>query len=190
MWRYKEGNTLIYAEKRVLLRDGSEALLRSPRVEDAPVLLDYLKVTASETEFLMRYPEEVSMTLEAEEQYIRKQLDSPNDCMIVCEVNGRLAGNCSLGMNSRRKTRHRGTIGIALISEFWGRGIGTVLMGELIALGEQRGLMQLELQVFQGNERAIALYRKMGFETVCSLPNAIRLKDGSLRDEYTMVRKL
>ena len=181
---------MIFAEKTVRLRDGSEAVLRSPRVEDAPALLNYLQVTAAETDFLMRYPEEVSMTLEAEEQYIRRLLESPNDCMIVCEVNGRLAGNCSLGMNGRIKTRHRGTIGIALISEFWGRGIGTILLGELIALGEQRGLMQLELQVFQGNERALALYRKMGFETVCALPNAIRLKDGSLRDEYTMVRKL
>lgn len=181
---------MIFAEKTVLLRDGSEAVIRPPRVEDAPALLDYLKVTAAETEFLMRYPEEVSMTLEAEQQYIRRQLDSPNECTFICEVNGVHAGNCSLSMNTRVKTRHRGTIGIALRIEFWGRGIGTALMREVIALGEERGLLQLELQVFQGNERAIALYRKMGFETVCALPNAIRLKDGTFRDEYTMVRKL
>ena len=62
-------------------------------------------------------------------------------------------------------------------------------MGELIALGADMGLHQLELQVFRDNVRAISLYRKMGFEIVGVLPDAFRLKDGTYRDEYTMVKK-
>ena len=50
--------------------------------------------------------------------------------------------------------------------------------------------MQLELDFIQGNERAKALYEKMGFKVVAVKPNAIRLKDGTLLNEYSMVRSM
>ena len=39
------------------LKDGRKALLRSPRDEDIQSMLDYLRVSAGETEFIIRYPE-------------------------------------------------------------------------------------------------------------------------------------
>ena len=48
----------------------------------------------------------------------------------------------------------------------------------------------LELEVIEGNERAIALYKKFGFETVAEKPDAIRLKDGTSLKEITMMKKL
>lgn len=182
---------MIFPEKRTTLADGSAVVLRSTRVEDAPVQLEYLHVTAAQTEFLVSYPEDIKLTVEDEELFIRRQLKDPDSIMIICEVDGRHAGNCSLTVkDSRIKTRHRGSIGIAIRKEFWNRGIGTLLMRELFALGTNMGLHQLELQVFRDNVRAIALYSKMGFEIVGMLPDAFCLKDGTFRDEYTMVRKL
>ena len=40
------------------LKDGRAALIRSPKEEDIPGMLDYLYLSAKETDFLMRYPEE------------------------------------------------------------------------------------------------------------------------------------
>ena len=40
------------------LKDGRKVLIRSPRDEDIPGMLDYLRVSAGETEFILRYPEE------------------------------------------------------------------------------------------------------------------------------------
>ena len=182
---------MVFEEKRIKLKDGAEAVLRSPRMEDAQALLDYVKATAGETEFVLAYPEErTSMTLEQEERFLRGIIDSPVNVMILCEVDGRLAGNCQLSMNGRIKTRHRGRLAIALYKEYWGRGIGTAMFRELIGLGEAYGLEQLELEFVEGNERGRALYEKMGFEIVGAIPDAYRLKDGSLRREYIMVRKL
>ena len=182
---------MVFAEKRIALKDGAEAVLRSPRVEDAQALLDYLMKTAEESEFVLAYPEErASMTLEQEERFLKGMIDSPVSVMILCEVDGRLAGNCQLSMNSRIKTRHRGRLAIALYKEYWGRGIGTAMFRELIELGKEHGLEQLELEFIEGNERGRALYEKMGFEIIGALPDAYRLKDGGLRKEYIMVRKL
>ena len=42
------------------LKDGRNALIRSPKDEDIQGMLDYLYISAGETDFLMRYPEECS----------------------------------------------------------------------------------------------------------------------------------
>ena len=39
------------------LKDGRKALIRSPKDEDIQGMLDYLYVSAGETEFILRYPE-------------------------------------------------------------------------------------------------------------------------------------
>jgi hypothetical protein len=49
------------------LKDGRKAIIRSPRYEDIHGMLEYLRISASETEFILRYPEEcVQFTEEAE----------------------------------------------------------------------------------------------------------------------------
>ena len=51
-------------------------------------------------------------------------------------------------------------------------------------------LEQLELEVIEGNQRAIGLYHKMGFVCTGEKPNAIRLEDGSSLKELMMVKVL
>lgn len=179
-----------FGPKKITLKDGSSALLRSPRIEDAEELIEYLSATAGETEFTLAYPDERSMTKEQEERFIQSIIDSPTSLMILCEIDGRIAGNCHLSIGARRKISHRGSIAIALYRKYWNRGIGTAMMCELIALGCELGLHQLELDYIEGNERGRALYEKMGFKLVAERPDAYRMKDGSLRKECIMIRKL
>lgn len=180
-----------FPEKSITLKDGTQAILRAPRIEDAQPLLDFLLTTATETEFVMRCPDECDITLEQEERFIQSKLDSEYDCMIVCEISGEIAGNCDLTFASRKKIAHRGGIAIALKQKFWGKGIGTAMFREMIALAEQRpGVLQLELEYVGGNDRGRALYEKMGFEIVGRRPDAYRLQDGTLRDEILMMKKL
>lgn len=48
----------------------------------------------------------------------------------------------------------------------------------------------VELEVIEGNQRAIGLYHKMGFVYTGEKPNAIRLEDGSSLKELMMVKVL
>ena len=62
---------------------------------------------------------------------------------------------------------------------------------EMIRLAERReGVMQIELEFVEGNARARYLYEKMGFRITGVHPNAIRLKDGTLLNNYTMIKEL
>lgn len=181
---------MIYESKTFRLKNGQEALFRSPTCEDAAEMVEYLKATAGETEFVIRYPEECSDTEASEAAFLQRINDSPIDLMIVCEIDGKIAGNCQLAFHGRIKTQHRAGVAIGILQEHWGKGIGTAMFEEMIRIAKARGIHQLELEVIEGNERALGLYRKMGFETVAQRPDAIRLKDGTLLKEFLMIKKL
>lgn len=174
------------------LKDGRAALIRSPREEDIPGMLDYLRVSAGETDFLLRYPEECGKyTPEGERALFERINASDHEAMLVCLVEGKLAGNCNIVWTTSLKTRHRATVAIALLREFWGLGIGTRLFEEMLRIAEENPhILQLELDFVEGNTRARALYEKMGFRITGVKPNGIRLKDGTLLNEYSMVRTI
>ena len=160
--------------------------------KDIPAILDYLVVTAGETDFLTRYPEECrEYTPEFEKAFIDRVNASDSEIMLLCLVEGKMAGNSRILWKTDIKTRHRANIGIALMSEYWNLGIGTKLFQEMIRIAEENEyILQLELDFIEGNARARALYEKMGFRITGVKPNAIRLKDGTLLNEYSMIREI
>lgn len=174
------------------LKDGRKALLRSPKEEDVAGMLEYLYVSAGETEFILRYPEECGKyTPEREKELFERKNSSENEAMLVCVVDGKVAGNCEITFKTNRKTKHRAVVAIALLSEYWNQGIGTHMFQELIRLAESReDVLQMELEFVEGNDRARHLYEKMGFRITSVHPNAIRLKDGTFLNEYMMIREV
>ena len=183
---------MIFAPVDFTLKDGRSAILRSPDpARDAADLVQYLYDTAADTPFVLRTPEEIRYTVEGEERFLRAVVDSPDDCMILCEVDGHIAGNCHLSFNSRIKTRHRSSVAIALRKAYWGQGIGTAMFQAMDSLARQReGVLLMELEYIEGNTRARGLYEKMGFRIVGLHPDAIRQEDGTMCALYIMQKKL
>lgn len=181
---------MIFSEKTVTLSDGRAAVFRSPTAADSEAMLTYLKTCSAETDFILRYPEECVETPEQEAEFLARINSSADGVMIVCEVDGELAGNCQIAFNSRLKTRHRASVAIGLVSKYWRLGIGSAMFREMIALAEDRGVTQVELDYIEGNDRARGLYEKMGFRVTGEKPDAIRLRDGTLLKEISMIRRL
>ena len=147
-----------------------------------------MKITSGETPYLLRTPDECTMTVQQEQNFIAGVAAQEYDAMILCFVDGALAGNCRIIRHNKSKTRHRADVMIALYQKYWGLGIGTAMFREMIALAESWGVAQLELEVIEGNTRAMTLYRTMGFEIAAQRPNAIRLEDGTILSEYIMIK--
>ncbi len=183
---------MIIDDVKFRLKDGREAVLRSPKEEDVESTLEYLAVSAGETDYILRYPEECGKyTPEGEKKLFEQKNESPNEAMIMCVVDGKVVGNCEISFFKGIKTKHRANIGNALISGFWNQGIGTKMFEEMIRLAESReDVMQIELEFVEGNSRARHLYEKMGFRITGIHPNAIRLKNGTLLNNYIMIKEL
>ena len=179
-------------EIRFQLKDGREAILRSPREEDIQSTIDYLYQSAGETEFILRYPEECGKyTPELEKTVFAQKNASPNDAMLLCLMDGRVIGNCEIHVRPSMKTRHRADVAITVLKDYWNQGVGTRMFEELIRIARANPFVtQMELGFIEGNVRARHLYEKMGFRIVAAHPDAIRLRDGTMLNEYMMVKPL
>lgn len=183
---------MVFEEKKIILKDGRTAILKSPCVEDAQMQLDFITKCCGETDFLARYPEEwACMTTESEAKWIKNNRTSPNALGISCYIDGEIVGSCDINFKGGIKTSHRATVSISVLKKYWGNGIGSAMLAELIAAAQARpeiGIVELEL--IEGNDRAKALYEKYGFKIVGERPNAFKLKDGRLLKEYFMQKEI
>lgn len=170
--------------------NGREIVLRTATEQDAQMLIDYLKKTCAETRFLVKEPEEIQMTIEQEEQFIKRTNDSQTDLMLLAFLNGTFIGNCSFTGGSTSRYRHRATMGIALYQKYTCMGIGRAMIKKLLEIAKKKGYEQMELEVVVDNQRAIHLYESLGFQTYGKLPNNMKYLDGTYADVYWMMRKL
>ena len=182
---------MIFDARTIRLKDGRECTLRPTQPDDAPAMIEYLEKTSGETPFLLRYPDEVSYTLEEERALLDRVRNDPLSVMMAAVVDGRIAGNCSIsGLGQKRKIRHRCSLAITLYREYWGLGIGSAMIDYLTELAVKIGFEQIDLEVVADNTRAQALYRKCGFEESGRRIRALKFDDGTYHDEVLMTKIL
>lgn len=179
-------NTTIIKDKK-----GRDVLLRSAEEKDAEALIDYMKITAAETPFLLREPDEISLTIEQEQAFIKAKKDSENELLLIAEAGGRHIGNASLmSAGGFKRYRHRCEIAIALYQEYCGLGIGKAMLEMVLDIAKKAGYEQAELEVIANNKPAIALYEKLGFQKYGTFPDNMKYADDSYADAYWMMKKL
>lgn len=179
-------NTTIIKDKK-----GRDVLLRSAEEKDAEALIDYMKITAAETPFLLREPDEISLTIEQEQAFIKAKKDSENELLLIAETGGRHIGNASLmSAGGFKRYHHRCEIAIALYQEYCGLGIGKAMLEMVLDIAKKAGYEQAELEVIANNKPAIALYEKLGFQKYGTFPDNMKYADGSYVDAYWMMKKL
>lgn len=182
---------MILDEKIITLKNGETCVLRSPKPSDAEEMLDYLKKTAEETNFLLRYPEEVTMTIEEEIDFLYSIRENSRGIMICAFLDNKLIGTTHIsGIGERFKISHRASFGIAVLKEAWHLGIGNALLTEILKFAEDIGYELVELEVASPNHNAINLYKKFGFKTYGTRENGFKFKDGTYCDEHLMLKNI
>lgn len=121
----------------------------------------------------------------------RKRIAEPaeGDYMLVACVDGEIVGNAGLHPVAKSPRRaHAMHLGMGVRDDFQGKGIGTALMSALVDLADNwLNVFRLELTVYTDNARAIALYKKYGFE-IEGTHKAYALRAGEYVDSYAMAR--
>jgi RimJ/RimL family protein N-acetyltransferase len=97
----------------------------------------------------------------------------------------RVIGWCDITPKERATMRHCGVLGMGLLPEYRGRGLGRRLMNQALDAARAFGLARVELTVRVDNLRALALYRQLGFEVEGRNRRAM-LVDGQFEDLLTM----
>ena len=173
------------------LRDGRQCTIRSVEPEDAPLMLQYMKIMLGETPFLLRTPEEFDYTAEEEAAILTRKRDDPRSLMLVAEVDGEIAACADVQSHGAQSRRfHRAELGISVRKDYWRLGIGSAMMERLIAFARQAAFEQIELTVESKNYRALPLYHKYGFVIYGTRPHGLKYPDGSYDNDYLMIKML
>jgi len=174
-----------------VLKNGKSVTIRGPIVEDAEVIISIISTADKETLFLARNPGEFQITLEKEQNIIIGVISSIDSTWFVAEYEGKVVGQCSVGLvRGYQRYRHRAGVAFVLLEGYCNIGIGGKMMEECLKWCKNNNVTQVELDVIKNNERALIMYQDFGFEIVGTIPNALRYKDGTFADEYTMVKFL
>ncbi len=171
--------------------NGKKLVLRCARENEADMLIDYLKTVTGETRFLMCESDEVHYTEEQEIEFIRSYNESETGLLMLGFLDGEYVGNCSFTKKTgSRRAAHRAGVGIALFQKFTGQGIGKIMLKKLIEEAKKAKFEFCELIVYEGNDRAYKLYRKLGFVECGRIPKANKYADGTYADHILMQLKL
>ena len=139
----------------------------------------------SPTSFGSSYEEEKDRTQEQVGDFLSK---SAERVLLGAFSGGALVGMVGVGREEGVKEKHRGFIRSMYVSPAYrARDVGKLLLEQaMIVASAWAGLEQLTLSVTGGNERAIGLYARAGFEECGRAPRAL-LVGGIYYDEIQMV---
>lgn len=177
--------------REILLNDGRKAILRHADAKDAAGVLEEIKQTNAETNYMGRYADEITLTEEKEASMLAATAESNDSLLLVADVDGRIVGTAGISpVIAYEKSRHRGGFGISVCQDFWHLGLGSALTDAIIDIAPEMGFTQIELDVITENYRAIHLYLKKGFVVFGKLEKSMCLRDGSTLDAYLMCKML
>ena len=171
--------------KSVVLRDGSVLQIFRPRGENAAEILEYLKTIGGETHFLLMDENGLGISEEREAKILEAAYVEPRGGMHFGKINREIACMFSLSCHPRRRLAHTGEIALSVRKKYWHIGVGSAIMETLIELAKEASLKNVELGVYADNERAIALYRRFGFEEIGRHRGKMYV-DGEYYDEILM----
>lgn len=103
----------------------------------------------------------------------------------VAVVRGEVVGWCDISRHDRQIHAHRGALGMGIVPDYRGRGLGLRLINAALAEARKIGFVRIELSVHSDNARAKSLYEKVGFVTEGVQRDAVYI-DGEYRDAIVM----
>lgn len=152
-----------YKEK-VVLKNGQDCMIRNAVYEDGPEMSELFVLTHSESDYLRSYPEEHLFDAKGESEFLQNRAESDREVMLLAVVNDKIVATAGVSaLGNKYKVRHRAEFGIDVVKEYWGLGIGRAMMKACVQCAESAGYKQLELEVVADNQRAVNLYKSIGF---------------------------
>jgi ribosomal protein S18 acetylase RimI-like enzyme len=174
--------------KKEFAVNGIRYTVRSAMEKDAVDLPDLRLRIDGETENMDREQGEAFIDRPGFEQMIKADTERPRNLFLVAEVHGRLVGFSRCEGIYLNRFSHKTEFGVCVLKEFWGYGIGKNLLKESVAWADANGIQKMSLNVLETNDKAIQLYKRIGFEVEGLLKNDKILADGSYYNTIVMGR--
>lgn len=174
--------------KQEFYANGLNYTVRSAIDKDAIDLSELRVQIDGETENLDREKGEAFIDVPGFEQIIKTDTVNPRNLFLVAAVYDRIVGFSRCEGNPLNRFSHKVEFGVCVLKDFWGYGIGKNLLTESISWADSNGIKKITLNVLETNDKAIKLYKKLGFEIEGILKRDKILSDGKYYNTIMMGR--
>ncbi|MDR7313844.1 GNAT family N-acetyltransferase [Brevibacillus nitrificans] len=168
--------------------NGIPYTIRSAAPSDAEELSGLRVKIDGETENLDREPGEAFIDTSGFEQIIQMDAQLPRNLFLVAVVGDQLVGYSRCEGTYLTRFAHKAEFGVCICKAYWGYGIGKNLLKQSLAWADSNGIKKMTLNVLQTNEKAIQLYKKLGFEVEGVWKHDRLLSDGNYYHTVVMGR--
>ena len=169
--------------KEGVLRDGSRVILRPMEKEDREKLLEFFRgLDATALSFLRNDVRESAVI-----DHWVNHIDYNRVFPLVAEAEGRIVGDVTLHMRKLGWKRHVGNVRVVVAKDYQNRGLGTLLINEIVELAGEFGLEKLVAEVHLQALGAIAVFKKAGFSVKAVFEDLVKDPAGKSSDLVVMV---
>ena len=181
---------------RFTLASGKKVTLRVLRWEDLDDLLSFINSLVEEKQGDSRSALytgfDKKVTREDEANWlgqIMMEIEAGKVINAIAEVGGKIIANGEVTRGKYKDTSRHGQLGLTMIEEYRGRGIGRRIIETLVRESRRAGLRTLEVEFLAENETARRAYEKAGFKQAGIIPHKV-FRGRSYFDGLIMSREL
>ena len=142
----------------VVLRDGSTVRIRVMTAADEPLLLSLLQSLSEESRWLRFYSTASGNAL-VSEAHREATLDRTFALLAFSGVEERVVGHAFYAAIDA----HRAEVAFTIANDFQGRGLGSMLLGQLAEVAAASGIQVFEAEVVASNQAMLQVFRSSGF---------------------------
>lgn len=162
-------------------RAGESLELRVAEANDAAMWVDHLRRITLETPWMLQSEQDPLLTVLEQRSLLEEYEAREGSVAIVATRPGarEIRGTLTLASGRSRRNAHAAELSMGVGRAWWGRGLGTLLMGAGLTWASQSPILRrVSLSVFQDNEVARRLYERVGFSTEGVLKRYVRYAPG------------
>jgi RimJ/RimL family protein N-acetyltransferase len=151
---------------RHLTSFGKTYFIRPAHGKDAEKVLACAAQIVAEEIYSVTSPVEFVVGIENQIEFLESFRKDPDRLFLVAETEDKeIVGTIDFAASRLLRQRHWGEFGMGVLAEYRSQGIGQALLETLLSWAQARGgIEKVCLSVHADNQRAISLYKKLGFE--------------------------
>ena len=173
--------------KEVTLHDGLKFTLRPMTKFDFDGLYRFF---VSLAEFDRKHLRNDTQSRVLIEKWCR-ELDHDKVLPILAEIDGKIIANATLHRETHGWSKHIGEIRMTISPKYQQKGLGSLLVNEIVNLGKKVGLEKIMAWVVTSRGYVIKLFEQNDFVPVSTLKNYVKtIHDGSYQDVIILVKDL
>ncbi len=153
-------------------------LIEKAKPSDAEEILELSKIFGSESDNLMIDANGFTKTLDEEKAFLKALKNNEKSIFLLAKHNNKIIGTANFNAETRSRISHRGSFGISVLKDYWGNGVGTMLLNNLLDFAKNSAKVEIvSLEVRSDNLAAIHLYKKFGFKKIGTFKGYFKIGD-------------